>query len=143
MNADVLKGFFDGRVCAADLAREAARAETLFAEGEHEPLANDLAGDFTVRPDHLVALCDAVSSGEMRACQLEVLAAVLVRSERFTWDPRTPEGALVSRVIYAWEAPEINYVLTPATAAKFRHLLATGEDRFGDADWSAITKPIR
>jgi len=141
MNADVLKGFFEGRVPAAEIAREAARAETLWNEGTHDALTADLTAEFPVRPAHLVALCDAVTKGEVKPCQLEVLASVLVRSEKFMWDPRSREGALVSRVIYAWEAPEINYLLTVATMAKFRRLLLTGEDRFDNADWSEEPGP--
>jgi len=136
MNAEILKGFFEGRVRAAALAQEATRAETLLNAGTHEALTTDLEADFTVRPAHLVAVCDAVARGDLAAGQLEVLATVLVRSEKFLWDPRSSEGRLVSRVIYAWEAPEINYVLSAATAAKFRRLLTTGEDSFCDGDWS-------
>ena len=141
MNADVLKGFFEGRVRAAELARQAARAEVLLNEGAHDALTTDIEAEFTVTAAHLVALCDAVTRGDLKACQLEVLAAVLVRSEKFTWDPRSREGGLVSRVIYAWEAPEINYVLSPGTMPKFRHLLLTGEDRFENADWSEKPGP--
>ena len=136
MNADILKDFLEGRVSAAALAREAARAEELLDRGTHEALTKDLGAEFTVTPAHLVALCDAVAGGALKACQLEVLASVMVRSEKFMWDPRSPQGALVSRVIYAWEAPEINYVLSGATVDKFRHLLRTGEDQFDNADWS-------
>ena len=136
MNADVLRSFFEGRAGAGALAGEAALAEARFSRGTHEVITADLAEEFTITPAHLVALCDAVAKGEVTACQLEVLASVMVHSEKFTWNPRSPEGARVSRVIYAWEAPEINYVLNGVTAAKFRRLLTTGEDTFTDADWS-------
>jgi len=136
MNADILKGFFEGRVRASVLAQEAERAETLFNQGTHDALTTDLADEFTVNTGHLVSLCDAVTKKDLAAERLEVLASVLVRSEKFTWDPRSSEGALVSRVIYAWEAPEINYTLSAATADKFRRLLTTGEDGFTDEDWS-------
>ncbi|HUI11044.1 MAG TPA: hypothetical protein VL221_12000 [Bacteroidota bacterium] len=123
------------------LAQETALSESLLEGGEYTAVGTDLESEFTVRPVHLVALCDAVLKGELKAARLEVLASVLVRSEKFMWDPRTKEGGLVSRVIYAWEAPEINYVLSTATAAKFRHMLVTGENEFDDADWSDTGRP--
>jgi hypothetical protein len=54
------------------------------------------------------------------------------------WDPSTAAGALVSRVIYAWEAPEINYVLSTGTVKKFVLLLRTGENTFDASDWSEV-----
>jgi hypothetical protein len=41
-------------------------------------------------------------------------------------------------VIYAWEAPEINYVLSTGTVKKFRVLLRTGENTFDASDWSEV-----
>jgi hypothetical protein len=93
-----------------------------------------------VKPANLVSLCDAVTRRELQPCHLEVIASVLVRSERFVWDPRTAEGALVSKVVYAWEAPEINYVLSPETVKKFARLLTSGEDTFGASDYSEIPR---
>ena len=138
MKADTIRGFFEGRVPASVLAREALVTDRGVKFGADEPLSDDLSEDFTVTPDHLVALCDAVTDNQLKPAHLEVIATVLVRSDRFVWDPTTPTGALVSRVIYAWEAPEINYVLSRQTARKFRTLLCTGENQFDEADWSEL-----
>jgi hypothetical protein len=103
-------------------------------------LTDDLSADFVVTANNLVALCDAVIRKEIRPSHLEVIASVLVRSERFFWDPTTATGSLVSKVIYAWEAPEINYVLSEETVKKFGRLLTSGEDTFGASDWSAVSR---
>ena len=138
MKAETLRGFFEGRVRASVLAREAEETNNDVRHYADDALTNDLSRDFVVHPDHLMKLCDAVAGNELLPGHLEVIASVLVRSERFVWDPSKTKGALVSKVIYAWEAPEINYVLSQATVKKFARLLRTGEDTFDAADWSEV-----
>lgn len=138
MKAETLKGFFEGRVGASVLAEEAKETIHDVRDEADDVLTDDLSTDFVVTAEHLEALCDAVIRDDLQAYHLEVIASVLVRSERFMWDPSTAAGALVSRVIYAWEAPEINYILSPGTVKKSRLLLRTGEDTFTASDWSEV-----
>jgi hypothetical protein len=140
MKAGTIKGFFEGRTKASILAAEAESTRLDVSHAADDVLTDDLSSDFVVGANHLVALCDAVVRKELKPGHLEVIASVLVRSERFLWDPSTPAGSLVSRVIYAWEAPEINYVLSGETVKKFVHLLKTGEDTFGASDWSPVPR---
>lgn len=140
MKAETLKGFFEGCVRASVLAGEAEKTDHDVRDDANDVLTDDLSADFVVTANHLVALCEAATHNDLQPCHLEVIASVLVRSERFVWDPSTPDGALVSKVIYAWEAPEINYVLSSETAKKFALLLRTGEDTFGASDWSAVPR---
>jgi len=140
MKAETLKGFFEGLVCPAYLAEELDQTDHDEREEADDVLTDDLSADFIVTPDHLISLCDAVIREDIRPCHLEVIATVLVRSERFIWDPTTRAGSLVSRVIYAWEAPEINYVLSPGSVRKFARLLKTGEDTFDASDWSEVSR---
>ena len=140
MKAETLKGFFEGRVCASVLAGEAEKTIHEIRDEADDVLTDDLSADFVVTGKHLEGLCAAVIRKELQACHLEVIASVLVRSERFMWDPTTNEGALVSKVVYAWEAPEINYILSPGTVKKFGQLLRTGEDTFDASDWSEIPR---
>jgi hypothetical protein len=143
MNAEILKEFFEGRLAAPVLALEAEKTNHDVRNEADDVLTDDLSADFVVTGKHLEALCDAVLRNELQACHLEVVASVLVRSERFVWDPSTAEGAMVSRIIYAWEAPEINYVLSPGTVRKFGQLLRTGEETFDASDWSEIPPPCK
>jgi hypothetical protein len=138
MKAETLKGFFEGRVGASVLAEEAEETIHDVRDEADDVLTDDLSADFVVTGKHLEALCDAVIRDDLQAHHLEVIASVLVRSERFMWDPSTASGAMVSRVIYAWEAPEINYVLSPGTVKKFGLLLRTGENTFDASDWSEV-----
>jgi hypothetical protein len=140
MNAETLRGFLEGRASACVLAREADATILDLRNAGDDVLTDDLSEDFVVTPGHLMALCDSVIHNDLRPCHLEVIASVLVRSERFVWDPSTPAGALVSKVIYSWEAPEINYVLSPGTVEKFRRLLGSGEDTFSATDWAEIPR---
>ncbi len=143
MKAETLKGFFEGRVRGHDLAAESEKAEHDARLATDDVLTDDLTADFVVKKEHLAMLCDAVARNDLRPCNLETIASVLVRSERFLWDPTTGEGSLVSKVIYAWEAPEINYVLSADTVKKFALLLRRGEDTFSDADWSEVPRTRR
>ena len=138
MKAEILKEFFEGRVDASVLAGEAEKTIHDVRDEADDVLTDDLTADFVVTGRDLEALCEAVMRDDLHACHLEVIASLLVRSERFLWDPSTAAGALVSRVIYAWEAPEINYVLSPGTVRKFGQLLRTGEDTFDSSDWSEL-----
>ena len=140
MNAETIRGFFEGRVKAHILAAEAEVTHNDVSHAADDVLTDDLSADFVVTANHLVALCDAVVRKELNPSHLEVIASVLVRSERFTWDPTTAPGSLLSKVIYAWEAPEINYVLSAETVKKFARLLRTGEDTFGASDWSEVPR---
>lgn len=135
MKPQTLKAFFEGRVTADALASEGERQNGRRQLDGTCVLCDDLKEDFAVESDHLVALCDAVLNGHFPACLLEHIASVLVQSEHFVWDPRSPSGKRVSEVIYAWEAPEINYLLTRETVLKFRNLLLTGEKSFVQDDW--------
>ena len=138
MKAETLKGFFEGCIGASVLAEEAEETMHDVRDEADDALTDDLPADFVVTGKHLEALCDAVLSHDLQARDLEVIASVLVRSERFIWDPSNAAGALVSRVIYSWEAPEINYILSPGTVKKFGLLLRTGEDTFSASDWSEL-----
>jgi hypothetical protein len=140
MNAETLRGFFEGRVSVLILAREVDETNHDLRDAANDVLTDDLSADFVVTAKHLETLCDAVMRGDLEPCHLEVIASVLVRSERFVWDPSTAAGALVSKVIYAWEAPEINYLLSCGTVKKFHHLLRTGEETFDESDWSAVPR---
>jgi hypothetical protein len=143
MKAETLKGFFEGGVGASVLAGEAEKTNHDVRDEADDALTDDLPADFVVTGKHLEALCDSVTRGDLQASHLEVIASVLVRSERFMWDPSTAAGALVSRVIYAWEAPEINYVLSRGTVEKFRLLLRTGRDTFDGSDWSELPRACK
>jgi hypothetical protein len=138
MKAETLRGFFERRVSASVLAGEAEETMHDVRVEADDVLTHDLSTDFVVTGENLEALCDAVIRGDLQAWHLEVIASVLVKSERFMWDPSTAAGALVSRVIYAWEAPEINYVLSTGTVKKFVLLLRTGENTFDASDWSEV-----
>ena len=85
MNAETIRGFFEGRVKARLLAAEAGTADDDVRHASDDVLTDDLSADFLVSANHLAALCDAVVRNEMKPCHLEVIASVLVRSERFTW----------------------------------------------------------
>ena len=94
--------------------------------------------DFEVRAEHLIRLCDAVIDGTVEPWKLAAVGFCLLASDRFHWDGDAPDGERVADAASDWSAPEINYHLSAATAVKFRHRLATGEDTFTRADLSRV-----
>ena len=137
MRAQTLRNFFAGRLTGPELARDLSGAfEQVGPQTRRLRMADDLAEEFTITASHLVRLCDAVLAGEVPAEALEAIGFGLIASDEFCWDSDTPDGSRVAEALYDWAAPEVNYALTPATVAKFRHRLLTGEDTFTQADFA-------
>lgn len=93
-----------------------------------------LSTDFLVLPEHLIRLCDAVLMGRLLSSQLELISTYMMASDCFIWESGTSTGDRVARTLYEWSSPEVNYVLQPATIAKFRHRLLTGQEIFSKLD---------
>ena len=93
-----------------------------------------MTGEFEVRSEHLVRLCDDVLAGAIEPWKLEPIGFCLVASDTFWWDGDTADGERVAEAAYDWSSPEINYPLTAHTVAKFRLRLLTGESTFTRAD---------
>lgn len=96
-----------------------------------------MKGEFEVRAEFLVRLCDDVLAGRIEPWKLQPIAFCLAASDTFWWDGETPNGGRVAEAVFDWSSPEINFALTSTTVARFRHRLLTGEDTFTRADHSA------
>lgn len=134
MRENLLRDYFTGTASAAELSRDLERSlvQTSATVTRH-PIV-DMVGEFEVRPEHLVRLCDAVLAGHIEPWKLEPIGFCLIASDTFWWDGDTPDGERVAAAAYDWSSPEINYPLTPGTVAKFRHRLLTDETTFTRAD---------
>lgn len=135
MRESVLRDYFLGVVDESHLTGDLAGSvvTTSYDVITHH-VSDDLVGQFEVNSNHLIGLCDAFLEGKLKAEDLELIGFALEASEHFLWDKT--EDSPVAETVHAWASPEINYPLTAATIAKFKHLLLTGETLFTKCDVS-------
>jgi hypothetical protein len=89
-------------------------------------LVLDLRESVVVRAPHLVALCDAFLAGDLEPQHLSGAAFFLLASEHFNWDTESPDGDLVSRVLFDWSAPQLHLALDRQNVARYRDALSRG-----------------
>ena len=133
MHEQTLRDFLVGDVTPGELMRDLQGAIVQTGHDTYQHPIIDMAEGFTVRPEHLVTLCDAVLAGGLSAPFLEPIGFCLLASDRFDWGDAEGNDVLVE-TLNDWASPQANYPLTKATVAKFRHRLLTGEDTFTKAD---------
>ena len=140
MREAVLKSYFEGTVGPRELASDLIGATMPGSAPGVSPAVvrhriTDMDSDFEVTSDHLIKLCDDVLAGALLPGQLQAIGFCLLASDHFTWTEDPPDSDRIARTLHDWTAPEINYQLTLATVAKFKHRLLTGESRFGPGDY--------
>jgi len=143
MDGAVVRDFFEGKASAAELASTLSGAFIRRGEGSHQLQMRDIDTDFAVTSKHLIAVCDAVLSGIVPAEGLRALGFGLLASDHFDWDADDPNEPYLAETIHDWSSPEVNYVLTVATAAKFRERLLTGTSTFGPEDYGEMGETWR
>jgi hypothetical protein len=120
----LLRRFFEGDASVATLARRFAAEGLDHAKGvTFMPPEGEL---FLVRLEHLVKLCDAVLAGQLQASALRDVGFILIGTDILTFDSEDVGGERIAEVVAAWSAPEINWPLTVANVAQWRHYLLTG-----------------
>ena len=115
MHEQTLCGFFCGEVTAQELARDLAGSL-----GPNGYCIVDMKTDYTVLPQDLVRVCDAVLAGAVRLQDIEIVGFCLIASDQFTWDSKTPAGKLIAQVLHEWVATEANSPFTIENVKKFR-----------------------
>ena len=137
MRESVLRDYFLGIVDELRLSEDLAGSavKTSYDVITHY-ITDDFAGDFEVKTNHLIRLCDAFLTGKLKAEHLELIGFALEASDHFLWDNDSDEveDSPVAETIHAWASPEINYPLTNEIISKFKHLLLTGESIFTRED---------
>jgi hypothetical protein len=125
MNEAKLRDFFIEKATAAELAADMVGTVEQRSRDVRAVHIQDLPSDeeFTITPQMMVRLCDAVLAGELPGPALEPIAFAVIASDHLHW---AEDDQLVSRVLYDWASPEINWELTPENVRMFRSWL-TGE----------------
>ncbi len=116
MREQVLADFFAGAATAAALAAHLAGTEERIAERTSLVRIEDMAGEFSVTREMLIALCDAVLTRDLQPDALSTVGLALMASDRFIWDGEQ----ILGDVIADWSCPEINYPLNPESVRLFR-----------------------
>jgi len=129
MNEEVLKRFFLGEAGAKELAADLS-GSVVERQGVTNHPITDMRGDFEVRPEHLIRICDAVLGGEIEAKYLQEVGFCILASDHFEYDTDTREGDLIGETVFDWSAPEVNYPLTIENVRRFRERLVRGRDPF-------------
>jgi hypothetical protein len=130
MHESVVRDFFVGKVPASALQSDLVGAVLQTSSDVFTQYVTPMEDRFVVRKEHLVRLCDAVLAGDLAPESLEPIAFCLIASEHFDLEDESEEGERVLEVLHDWDSPEINYVLSISTVAKFRLRLLTGQNTF-------------
>jgi len=125
MKEATLRDFFLGIAAVDKLAVEVRGAVEHQSATSRQVHIEDLSADeaFTITALMLVRVCDAVLAGSLPGPALEPIAFAVIASDHLHW---AEDDDLVSRVLYDWASPEINWELTPENVRMFRGWL-TGE----------------
>jgi len=126
MHEQTLREFFEGMVPARALASDLSGSLKTNGNVTRHAIV-DMDGEFAVRPDHLIRVCDAVIQGEIAPEHLRAIGFCLQTSDAFFWNGSDGGGERVANVTADWSAPEINFQLTVANASAWRRYLAGGE----------------
>jgi hypothetical protein len=135
MREEILKQFFTEEVDAKVLADDLVDSMVTKGDMTKHPI-EDMAESFQLGAEHLIRLCDAVLSDEIKPQYLQSIGFCIVASDNFEYDTDTTDGNLVGETVLDWSAPIINYPLTKSNVEKFRQKLVTGEDPFTRSDAS-------
>ena len=125
MRETVLREFFEGKVTAAELARDVARSTTRTSQTTFSVSIEDMDEEFVVSSEMAVSLCDSVLRGDLPPEALKTIGFALNASDKFCWDGDDDE--VLANVITDWSCPEINYSLNRENVERFRAWLTRSE----------------
>jgi hypothetical protein len=122
MKEATLRDFFLGTAPVEALAADVDGTVEHLSSTSHRVHIEDLPADeeFTITAPMLVRLCDAVLAGTLPGPALEPIAFAVIASDHLHW---AEDDDLISRVLYDWASPEINWELTPENVRMFRSWL--------------------
>ncbi len=130
MREAILRDLFLG-LCSVQQLRDDLEGSVERSADTSQYDIEDMDTDFEVKPEHLIALCDAVLSGELPPESLQAVGFCLISSDHFGWDSDTEPGSRVAATVHDWSSPETRDPLTMENIRKFRERLSPGRDSGG------------
>ena len=82
--------------------------------------------EFKVKIHHILKLCDDCLNGFISPKNLNIISFALICSDNFIWEEDTIEDDIITKTVYDWDNPEINYKLTEDNLLLWKEFLMTG-----------------
>lgn len=141
MREQNLKGYFESNLTAEQLLLDLRDSQQKTSYDVVSVFAEQIDdGEFEIKTEHLIKLCDDVISTKFSSADLNIIAFVLITSDYFYWNDATQEGVRIADVIFDWDNPEIGYDLTKGNIQHWREYLLTGKNNF---DTKELKKKFR
>jgi hypothetical protein len=96
-----LKEYFENKLSALELATDLKDSQRKASYDVTSVYVDQIKeeGEFEIKKDHLVKLCDDVLSGHILPLDLNTISFALMTSRYFNWDKNTKDTELIENVI--------------------------------------------
>lgn len=122
MTEQKLKEYFENKITIDDLKSDVKNSQTktgFDTTSVYVEQIND--GEFEVRKEHLIKLCDDFIAQKLDSEDLNAIAFSLIASEYFDWN-----GDEISNVIFDWDNPIIGYDINIKNVQLWKEYLENG-----------------
>ena len=93
-----------------------------------------LQGDYLIKREHLIKICDEYLANKISNEQIETIAFELIGSEYFDWNSTDIDGEIVAETLFCWDSPEINFELNERNMQLWKKYLETGENKLRESN---------
>lgn len=130
MTEEKLRDYFNGQLTPKELSSDLEGSQKRTSYDVTSVYINNIEdGEFEVKKEHLVKLCDDVIFGHLALTDLNTIGFALMASDYFTWDNSGADGEIVANVIFQWDSSEIGFDLTIKNVRLWKEYLLTGTYR--------------
>jgi hypothetical protein len=127
MTEEKLRDYFNDQLTPKELSSDLKDSQKRTSyDATAVYIANIGDGEFEVKKEHLVKLCDDVISEQLALTDLNTIGFALMASDYFTWDNSGTDGEILSNVIFEWDNPDIGFDLTIKNVRLWKEYLLTG-----------------
>jgi hypothetical protein len=127
MTEEKLRDYFNNQLTPEELSLDLKDSQKRTSYDVTSVYINNIEyGEFEIKKEHLVKLCEDVISGQLALTDLNTIGFALMASDYFTWDDNGTAGEILSNVIFEWDSPEIGFDLTIKNVLLWKDYLLTG-----------------
>jgi len=127
MSEEKLRDYFDGRLTPKELTSDLKDSQKRTRYDVTTVYIKNIEdGEFEVKKEHLLQLCEDVITGQLALTDLNTIGFALMASNYFTWDNNETDGEILANVIFEWDNPEIGFDLTIKNVRLWKEYLLTG-----------------
>jgi hypothetical protein len=126
MTEEKLRDYFDGKITPEEFSSDLKDSQKRTGHDVTAVYIKSVGdGEFEIKKEHLIKLCDDVISRHLALIDLNTIAFALMASDYFTWN-NGAHGEVLSNVIFEWDNPEIGFDLTIKNVRLWKEYLLTG-----------------